>query len=158
MGVAMAYSWGQRNRGRNVKFFFVQIKAQWMPFAILGITAIQAPGMVFILLSGIISAHAYEFLTVIWPRFGGGTNLLPTPSWFKFSFEGGPGTSSGGIGGERGGYGHAFDARSRDAPAARPSQGMFSGSGAGRSTGTSSGQTTSSAWRNRGTGHRLGSD
>ncbi|EPS37637.1 hypothetical protein H072_8633 [Dactylellina haptotyla CBS 200.50] len=157
LGVAMAYSWGQRNRGRNVNFFFVGIKAQWLAWAIIGITAIQAPGAAFILTSGIVSAHLYEFLTVIWPRFGGGSNLLPTPSWFKFSFEGGPGTSSGGVGGTRA-YGTGFDPRSRGAPAPRQAQGMFGGSDTGRSSGTNAGQPTAAAWRNRGTGHRLGSD
>ncbi|KAK6350696.1 hypothetical protein TWF718_003883 [Orbilia javanica] len=157
MGIALAYSWGQRNRGRNITFFFITIKAQWLPYAIAGVTAIQSPGSAFILASGIVSAHAYEFLTVLWPRFGGGSNLLPTPSFLKWSFEGGPGTSTGGVGGVRA-YGTGFDARARDAgPAPARAQGMFGGDG-GRTTGSNARQPTNAAWRNRGAGHRLGAE
>ncbi|EWC45068.1 hypothetical protein DRE_06207 [Drechslerella stenobrocha 248] len=157
MAISLAYSWGQRNRGQSMGFFFVQIKAQWLPFAIAAVAAIQAPAAAFILMSGIVSAHAYEFLTVLWPRFGGGTNLLQTPSWLKWSFEGGPGTRGGGTGGVRA-YGTGFDPRSQGAPAPRQSQGMFGGTSTGRATGSSAGQSAASAWRNRGSGHRLGSD
>ncbi|KAF3925890.1 hypothetical protein ABW20_dc0104715 [Dactylellina cionopaga] len=108
-------------------------------------------------MSGIISAHAYEFLTVIWPRYGGGTNLLQTPNWLKWSFEGGPGTRTGGAGGTRN-YGTGYDPRSRDAAAPTQSQGMFEGSNTGRTTGSNAGAPPAAAWRNRGTGHRLGSD
>ncbi|TGJ73234.1 hypothetical protein EYR41_000343 [Orbilia oligospora] len=157
MGIAFAYSWGQRNRGRNISFFFITIKAQWLPYAIAGITAIQSPGSAFILTSGIISAHAYEFLTVLWPRFGGGSNLLPTPSFLKWSFEGGPGTRTGGVGGVRA-YGTGFDARARDAgPAPARAQGMFGGDG-GSATGSNPRQAAGASWRNRGAGHRLGTD
>ncbi|KAF3925623.1 Derlin-2 [Orbilia brochopaga] len=155
MGVALSYSWGQRNRGRPLKFFFVQIKAQWLPFCIIGIATLQSPGMALILLTGLVSAHAYEFLTVIWPKFGGGSNLLPTPSWLKWSFEGGPGTQGGSVAGHRG-FGTAIDPRSQSAPAPRQSQGMFSGGS--RATGASTGHSAAAAWRNRGTGHRLGGE
>ncbi|KAK6362066.1 hypothetical protein TWF730_005764 [Orbilia blumenaviensis] len=156
LGISMAYSWGQRNRGRNIKFFFITIKAQWLPYAIAGVTAIQSPGSAFVLVSGIVSAHAYEFLTVLWPRFSGGSNLLPTPNFLKWSFEGGPGTRSGGAGGVRA-YGTGFDPRARDAaPAPVRPQGMFGGDG-GRATGNNARQqTNNAAWRNRGAGHRLG--
>ncbi|KAF3318009.1 hypothetical protein TWF173_008749 [Orbilia oligospora] len=157
MGIAFAYSWGQRNRGRSISFFFVTIKAQWLPYAIAGITAIQSPPSAFILASGIVSAHAYEFLTVLWPRFGGGSNLLPTPSFLKWSFEGGPGTRTGGVGGVRA-YGAGFDARARDAgPAPARAQGMFGGDG-GSATGSNPRQAAGASWRNRGAGHRLGTD
>lgn len=91
-------------------------------------------------------------------RYAGGTNILQTPSWLKWSFEGGPGTRTGGTGGVRS-YGTGFDPRARDAPAPPPARGMFSGSGAGagRTTATPN-SATAAAWRNRGSGHRLGSD
>ncbi|KAK6349676.1 hypothetical protein TWF696_005955 [Orbilia brochopaga] len=155
MAVALSYSWGQRNRGKPLKFFFVQIKAQWLPFCIIAIAALQAPSSSLVLMTGIISAHAYEFLTVLWPKFGGGTNLLPTPNWLKWSFEGGPGTRSASAGGQRN-YGTAFDSRAQNAPAPRQSQGMFTGGA--RTTGSNTGYSATAAWRNRGTGHRLGSE
>lgn len=115
MAIALSYSWGQRNRGRPMKFFFVQIKAQWLPWCIAAITAIQAPAAALVLITGVVSAHAYEFLTVIWPKFGGGSNLLPTPNWLKWSFEGGPGTRDGSVAGHRG-FGTAIDPRNQSRP------------------------------------------
>jgi len=155
MGLALIYTWSQRNRGRQVRFFVVTLKAQWMPFAILGVVMLQDPASAFTMLSGIVAAHLYEFLTNLWPRFTGGRNLLPTPEWMKFSFEGGPGTRSGRSGGIRA-YGTGFDARARDAPAPRGSAGMFTGGAAATGANPAPNVTAGAAWRARGTGHRLG--
>ena len=42
--------------------------------------------------AGIPAAHLYDFLTVLWPQYGGGRNLIPTPEFLKRWFEGSSGT------------------------------------------------------------------
>jgi Derlin-2/3 len=37
------------------------------------------PNALKVQICGLISAHAYDFLTRIWPTFGGGTNYIVTP-------------------------------------------------------------------------------
>lgn len=79
--------------------------------------------------TGLIAAHLHDFLTRLWPMFGGGKNLLETPTVFK----------------------RMFFTRQRDtgygtARASAPE---------GSSGGTSSG-VLPETWRNRGSGHRLG--
>ena len=144
----------------QVNFWFVPLKAQFMPFAIIAFALLSdGPGSAIMLGTGLIAAHLYEFLTVIWPTFGGGRNWLATPAWLaNVSFDGGPQT------GERG-YGTAVDPRQRQAQrngAQRAATvGMISGATGGAATGRAGGAgspaaTARSAWTSRGGGQRLG--
>ena len=84
---------------------------------------------------GLVAAHLYEFLTRIWPEYGGGRNYIKTPVIVKQWFGGDQ------AGFQHRGYGAAY----------RPGQPV-----PGR--GTSSGLGFSTAWGTRGQGQRLGGD
>ena len=85
-------------------------------------------------LTGLIAAHLYDFLTRIWPTFGGGKNYIFTPQVVKRWFGASPGSV------QNRGYGHAVQGRGRETGSNEPST--------GRSTGASFG--------NMGPGRRLG--
>ncbi|KAJ8613090.1 hypothetical protein MRB53_037142 [Persea americana] len=38
--------------------------------------------------TGLVAAHMYDFLSRIWPMFGGGRNWIKTPEWVHALFEG----------------------------------------------------------------------
>jgi Derlin-2/3 len=69
-------------------FFFVTIPVQWLPYAMLLITYVaDGQTATIIQATGLIAAHLHDFLTNLWPRFGGGRNLLPTPNFVKRMFK-----------------------------------------------------------------------
>jgi Derlin-2/3 len=90
--------------------------------------------------TGLIAAHLYDFLTRIWPTFGGGRNYIFTPQIVKRMFTAGAGTV------ENRGYGHVVQGRGR----ATGSGAGAPDTGSGRSTGVSN------AWGSVGPGRRLG--
>ncbi|MCJ1248288.1 hypothetical protein MMC30_005505 [Trapelia coarctata] len=86
--IAIAYTYAQDNRGKKIKFFFITIDVKWLPYAMLllnfvvnGMPSTQVQAM------GIPAAHLYDFLTRLWPAFGGGRNILPTPTFVSRWFE-----------------------------------------------------------------------
>ena len=93
------------------------------------------PGAVMQQATGIVAAHLYDFLTRLWPTFGGGRNYIITPAIVKRWF----GADRPNI--QARGYGTAFRQ-------ATPAPGR----------GTSSGFGFSTAWGTRGQGRRLGGD
>lgn len=135
---AVCYTATQDQRGAKASFYFVQIRAQLVPYCMMLVTLLF-PGGAFtamVMLTGLVAAHLFDFLTRIYPQFGGGPNLLPTPPFLSRLINT-PRVN------ERA-YGTAF----RPGPAA--------GSGA-RTTGSSSGGgVLPDSWRSRGPGHRLG--
>ncbi|RDW89544.1 derlin-1 [Coleophoma cylindrospora] len=134
--LALAYTSTQDERGQKASFFIVTIPAQWIPYAMLLMTLVMAgPPAAKIQATGLIAAHMHDFLTRIWPTFGGGRNLVPTPAFVKRMFQ----TTQASV--QSTSYGTAF------APAQR----------AATSSGSSAGVLPES-WRTRGTGHRLGGD
>lgn len=94
------------------------------------------PGAAKVQATGLIAAHLHDFLTRLWPTFGGGRNLIPTPALFKRMFQ----TTEATITNRA--FGTAF----------RPAQRAPSASASG------SGGVLPESWRNRGTGQRLGGD
>lgn len=84
--------------------------------------------------TGLIAAHLYEFLTRIYPEFGGGRNYLVTPAFIRQAFAGasGPRAKS---------YGTAYPAAGQTRPSS-----------------TSSGSAWTSSWSRMGPGRRLGGD
>jgi len=115
-----------------VTVFILTFPAKYLPYALLLLTFImRGPPAAMEQGTGLLAAHLYDFLTRIWPTFGGGRNYIKTPEfvkrWFAQSGSGAP---------QARGYGTAFDNR-RDAPA--------------------SGSSSGNAWSNqRGPGRRLG--
>lgn len=135
--LAFAYTSTQDDRGQKATFFVVTIPAQWIPYAMLLMTFVTGgPHAAKVQATGLVAAHLHDFLTRIWPTFGGGRNLVPTPAFVKRMFQ----TTSATVTDRA--FGTAF------APAQRTS---------GSATGSSGGVLPES-WRNRGSGHRLGGD
>jgi Derlin-2/3 len=87
-------------------------------------------------LEGLFAAHMWEFLTKIWPAFGGsGGTLLPTPPFFTTVVN-----TIGGLVGQV-------------VPAVAGPRGATVGAGRGASTGSG---PLPDSWRTRGPGQRLG--
>ncbi|KAM7196521.1 Der1-like family domain containing protein [Naviculisporaceae sp. PSN 640] len=138
--IALCYTGVQDQRGVKVTFFFFQVPAQTVPYCIIlaGMLSSGDPSGVPVQLTGIVAAHLYDFLTRLWPEFGGGPNLLPTPGFISRLL--GTGRVS-----ERA-YGTAGRAAGpRDA-------------GRASSSGADTGSVLPDSWKTRGSGHRLGSD
>ena len=84
---------------------------------------------------GLLAAHMYDFLTRLWPTFGGGKNYIQTPALFRGWFGGDQRRST------TKAYGTAI----------RPGV-----QATGRTTSSSFG--FGGSWAGRGQGHRLGGD
>ncbi|GKZ18715.1 hypothetical protein AbraCBS73388_001939 [Aspergillus brasiliensis] len=85
--LAFVYTYSQDNRGRKASFFIIQIPVEFLPWAMLTLTLVVSgwpaalrDGM------GIVAAHFYDFLTRIYPTFGGGKNYLVTPAFVRRFF------------------------------------------------------------------------
>lgn len=93
----------------------------------------KGPQAVYIGVTGILAAHAYIFLTHVYPRYGRGTNILTTPNWVHGLFEG--------------------PRRTTPAPI-RVSGSSSTTTGRAAPAGS---EHTGGSWRQRGSGQRLGS-
>ena len=129
------YTWAQDNRGKKVGFFVVTIPSEWLPFATLGLTLVMAgwPAMLRDG-TGIVAAHLYEFLTRIYPTYGGGRNYIITPAFIQRLFVGQRAQTRT--------YGTAY--RAGQAPQDSASTGRSS--------------SFANPWGSRGVGRRLGGD
>lgn len=117
----------------------VNIPAQWAPVAMIFISFVMSgPGAAKIQTTGLIAAHLYDFLTRIYPEFGGGRNFIKTPTFVRRWFA----PSEAGVASRS--YGTAFTPADRAASA--------------RTTGASTGSVLPESWKTRGSGHRLGGD
>lgn len=94
----------------------------------------NGPNAAAIQSTGLIAAHLYDFLTRIYPTFGGGRNFVKTPAFVRRMFS--PTEASV--------TNRAYGTAHR--PAA---QAQASGSSAG---------VLPESWRSRGSGYRLGGD
>jgi len=125
LSLAYAYTYAQDNPTRKVSFFIITFDSKYLPYAMLFMTLIMdGPDSALPQATGLIAAHMYDFLTRIWPTFGGGTNYITTPPVVKGWFGARPGVAQarpygsaqmGGAGGAAAaaasGRGTAFDAR-----------------------------------------------
>ncbi|KAK1074266.1 hypothetical protein LTR12_002241 [Friedmanniomyces endolithicus] len=137
--LALAYTAAQENPNRQLTYFIVTFSAKWMPYAMLAMTFVMAsPQEALLQSTGLIAAHAYDFVTKIWPEYGGGRRYLSTPLTVQRWFAKPGGTA------QTRGAGTAFAAR----PANMPQQ--QTGGGGGWASGFSGGA--------RGGGRRLGGD
>jgi len=132
LSLAYAYTFAQDNPTRSVSFFVITFESKYLPFAMLFMAFVMdGPDAALGQLMGLLAAHLYDFLTRIWPTFGGGKNYIRTPEMVKRWF----GAASGSV--QNRGYGHVVQGRGG---AAQPS--------AARATGN--------AWGGMGPGRRLG--
>jgi len=80
--IAICYTATQDQRGQQAHFYVVTVPAQLMPWCMLLMQLLFGGMGAFLLgLTGIFAAHLHDFFTRIYPEFGGGPNLIPTP-WF----------------------------------------------------------------------------
>lgn len=134
LSLAYAYTYAQDNPTRQVSFFIITFDAKYLPFAMLFLTFIlEGPSSAMIQGTGLLAAHLYDFLTRIWPAFGGGRNYIVTPAIVKQWFGAKPGNV------QQRSYGTAMQGRG------------------GRDDNTSARTTgRSGPWNERGPGRRLG--
>lgn len=132
--LAMCYTVTQDQRGVKANFYFITIPAQLTPVCMMLVNLLFPGGVSMLLLEleGLVAAHLYDFLSRIWPEFGGGRNLIPTPAFLSRLVQT-PRVLERGFG-----------------TAIRPNA-----PSTGRTTGASSGPLPDS-WRSRGAGRRLG--
>lgn len=130
--LAFAYTSCQDDRGMKTSFYGIfQIPSPWMPFAMLLVIFIMdSPGSALIAATGIVAAHLHDFLTRLWPEFGGGSNLVPTPAFIRRLFSTRTTTTTRRV------YGTAV---------APP-----------EASGASASGPLPESWKSRGSGHRLG--
>jgi len=141
LSVAYAYTYAQENPTRKVSFFVITFDAKFLPFALLAMSFVMdGPDSALTQLCGLLAAHLYDFLTRIWPTFGGGKNYIFTPQIVRGWFTASPGSV------QSRGFGHAVQGSGRTAGAP--------GSGAPSTTGASTG--VRNAWGQMGPGRRLG--
>jgi Derlin-2/3 len=141
--LALAYTYAQENPNMQINYFIITFSAKWLPIVMLIGTAIMAsPGAALLQSTGLVAAHAYDFLTIIWPQYGGGRTLLKTPTIVQRWFAPLGGT-------QRRGAGTAFNVQT---PAAQNVPQRQAASGGGWASGFGGG----SGWGERGPGRRLG--
>lgn len=139
--MAFVYTFSQTNRGTKTRFWVVDIPVVFLPYAMLLVSMVMNGWYsVLVDITGIVAAHTYDFLTRIYPTFGGGRNFITVPGFVERYF-----THHDPNSGYRG-YGTASRA---PRPAEQPSSASTSGS-SWRSW------TSSGSWNGRGAGRRLG--
>ncbi|GAA6021898.1 hypothetical protein JCM11491_004785 [Sporobolomyces phaffii] len=162
--MAIVHLWGQTNQSGRVSLYgLLQIPAPYFSLALLGMDLLNGGvGAVVISLTGMASAHAYYYLSVVYPSryprstwpatvlappqvlinlLGNGPGVAPAAS--------GPGAPTGAGGGGRysTGFGTAF----------RPAAGgSASGSGSGQRSGGSATSTSTATAEQRQASHRWG--
>lgn len=143
--LALAYTYAQDNPNRQVSYFIVTFSVKWLPYVMLAMTLVMAgPGEAMIQATGLVAAHSYNFLTKIWPEYGGGRRYIYTPQIVRNWF------TQVGVTSARRGAGTAYNvggAGSQNVPQRQ------TGSSGGWASGTSA-----SGWSGRGQGRRLGGE
>ncbi|XHG00453.1 hypothetical protein AWENTII_003905 [Aspergillus wentii] len=86
--LAFVYTFAQENRGKKATYFVFQIPVEYLPWAMLAFTLVLS-GWPAALRdgTGIVAAHMHDFLTRIYPTFGGGRNYIATPDFVKRFFS-----------------------------------------------------------------------
>ena len=86
---AILYTYAQENRGKKVKFMIITMDVKWLPWAYSFLNfVINGVGSTKIMIVGIVAAHLYDFLTRLWPAFGGGSSIVWTPTFISNIFGG----------------------------------------------------------------------
>ncbi|KAL1642078.1 hypothetical protein SLS58_005666 [Diplodia intermedia] len=88
--MSVTYTYAQDNSNKMVTFFIFNIQAKYLPYLLLVWTFVaDGPQEAMLQVTGLLAAHLYDFLTRIWPTFGGGSNPIKTPRFVREYFEGG---------------------------------------------------------------------
>nr|POE65163.1 derlin-1 [Quercus suber] len=147
--LALAYTFAQENPDRQMTYFVVTISSKWLPYVMLAMTfVLGSPQEALLQATGLIAAHAYDFLTKYWPEYGGGRHLLSASQFVQQWFAPPPGTPV------RRAFGTAYSGRPTQAQNV-PQQPANSGGGGGGAWGSG---FNSTPWSTRGQGRRLGGD
>lgn len=121
--------------------FFVDIPMEYLPWAMLLLSfVVNGQNAALKEATGIAAAHLYDFLTRIYPRYGGGRNYITTPAAVERFFA----RHTPDVGNR--GYGRAYRQPQQSESSRQASQAPSRGW-------TSSSQDP---WGNRGAGRRLG--
>ncbi|SZE99837.1 unnamed protein product [Blumeria hordei] len=133
--LAFAYTSCQDDKGQKANFYIITIPALWVPYAMLLVNFLMAgPEVAKVQVTGLLAAHLHYFLTHLWPTFGGGRNLIPTPGFIRNIWEQKqPSTQGRGYSTSN----KSFPPNSQSAP--------------GRTN-----RILPQSWQSRGSGHRLG--
>lgn len=137
--LGLAYTYSQDNMGKKTTILTITFNVIWLPWAMLLLKFFMGgPQAAMIQGTGLLAAHLYDFLTRLYPTFGGGRNYIFTPEFVRRWF-----------GGDRSninvrGYGTAF---TMPATTQQSTRGVSTGIGA-----------FSGTWGTRGQGRRLGGD
>ncbi|PGH11371.1 hypothetical protein AJ80_07162 [Polytolypa hystricis UAMH7299] len=147
--LAFIYTFAQDNRGKKATFIIIQIPIEFLPWAMLTLTFVMGgPSAALSEGTGMVAAHLYDFLTRIYPTFGGGRNIINTPRFVKAWFGADIRAQAYRT------YGTAYRPATGAAPSSRgaatPSSSSASASGSWYSG-------LGSNWTGRGAGRRLGS-
>jgi Derlin-2/3 len=146
--LALAYTYAQENPNMQLNYFIITFSAKWLPYMMLAMTLVMAsPQAALVQSTGLLAAHAYDFLAIYWPQHGGGRRLISTPAFVTRAFA----PLAGGA--TRRGAGTAFAARPASGPTAQNVPQRPAGGAGGWASGFSGG-----AWGERGPGRRLGGD
>ncbi|KAK4190681.1 Der1-like family-domain-containing protein [Podospora australis] len=132
--MALCYTATQDQRGMKAGFFFFTVPAQLVPYCMLLFTMLQNPKGLPVMIIALLCAHLHDFLYRLWPEFGGGRNLLATPSFMSRLVQ-------------------TPRIQQRDYGTAVRNNAAGS---TGRTTGADTGSVLPDSWRTRGSGHRLG--
>ncbi|KAI0996709.1 hypothetical protein K3495_g11475 [Podosphaera aphanis] len=133
--LAFTYTSAQDDRGQKANFFIVTIPAEWIPFAMLLMNFIMAgPYSAKVQITGLVAAHLHDFLTRLWPTFGGGSNLVPTPRLITHFWKPSDPVVNTRL------HGNAYTSSQR----------------ATATSSSLSGRVLPQSWKSRGSGHRLG--
>ncbi len=83
--IAVCYTATQDQRGMTAHFYIVTIPAQLLPYCMLLMSILlEGPTAFLIGVTGLVAAHLHDFLTRIYPEFGNGANLIPTPGFLSY--------------------------------------------------------------------------
>ncbi|KAK4156300.1 Der1-like family-domain-containing protein [Chaetomidium leptoderma] len=134
--LALAYTAHQDQRVVKANFFFFTVPAQSIPYCMLIASLLMNPAAIPLQITGLVAAHLHDFLSRLWPEFGGGRNILSTPGFVSYLVQTPRVLQRG--------YGTAI----------RPTGAATSGS----STGASTGPVLPDSWKTRGSGQRLGGE
>jgi len=86
---AITYTYAQENRGKKIKFIVITMDVKWLPWANIFLNfVISGLEPTKIMIVGVPAAHLYDFLTRLWPAFGGGRSIIWTPSFISNIFGG----------------------------------------------------------------------
>ncbi|KAI7471406.1 hypothetical protein KC357_g6040 [Hortaea werneckii] len=142
--LALAYTFAQENPNAQLSYFIVTFSAKWLPYAMLAMTFVMgSPEAAILQATGLVAAHAYDFLAKYWPEYGGGRKYINTPQFVQKWFIQPTGSA------QQRSFGTAFAGRPQNVPQQQTGAGGGWTSGFGGAGGS---------WAARGQGRRLGGE